>query len=137
MAPPARIERATPGTTPYVGNWGVEPHTSSPRTRPGHRAGRSRYVPGRRRAATRPGPYVCHPLWNSQHTTPPARRGRAGATGVEPATTGFGDQSSSALSYTPRYEVPRYENAAHPRFPGAAGTARWVRATCATCPGTT
>jgi hypothetical protein len=38
---------------------------------------------------------VCHPLWNSQHTAPPARRGHAGATGVEPATTGFGDQSSS------------------------------------------
>jgi hypothetical protein len=44
------------------------------------------------------GPFVCHPLWNSQRTTPPARRGRA---------------------LHRRYKtVSKYENAARPGFRG-------------------
>ena len=48
---PAEQPRTPVACGPYVGNRGVEPRTSSPQTRPGHRAGRSR---------------ICHPLWSSQ-----------------------------------------------------------------------
>ncbi len=48
-------------TSPYVGNRGVEPRVSSPQTRPGHRAGRSRTPQaGRYRAAAGPGQSAVH-----------------------------------------------------------------------------